>query len=344
MPPRVVVYLDIELLIRAAEFLFDYLLLWAAAEVTGHPARKRRLAAAAAIGSAYGLIYRLAALHLLPAHALIRSWPVVVMVSALMLALAYAPVRWRRLASLGAAFYGILFCSAGAGLAAAYLLGSPDEPNGLIGRIVALAGIAVTAELGFGIWRRQVWQGLYHMPLEVVFGTRSVRALSLVDTGNRLRDPLSQLPVIVMEHEAARSVLPPQIEPALAAMEEGDLSVVSHLLSAREWSRRFRVIPFSSVGHSNGLLIGFRPDKLYLFLNGRRVPAQEAIIGLSRRPLDPAGAYQALLHPEVVQAAAAVHALRPSPKPGPSPPRGETGRLAMHSSPAPTGERGALLP
>lgn len=330
MEPRLVVYLDVELIVRAADFVFDYLLLWAAAEVAAQPVSKRRLAAGALVGTLYGLLYHLAGWRLIPAYGLVRSWPAVLAASLSMLAVTFAPIRWQRLFSLAATFYGILFCAAGAGLAAAFLFGTPDEPNGLVGRIVALAGIAVTAELGFGVLQKRLWQGIYQMPLEVVFGDRAVRMMSLVDTGNRLRDPLSRLPVVVMEHQALQRILPPEIEPALASMEEGDLSAVSRLLTSREWSKRFRVIPFNSVGQTNGLLIGFRPDALFLFFDGRRVPTQEAIIGVTRRPLDAAGAYQALLHPEVVQAAAAIQGAMPH-APAPVPTGGESVHAAARS-------------
>lgn len=313
-----VIWMDVLVLQVLANGLFDWLLLWATAEVTRTKTTRRRLAAAALLGTAYFLLYLLAEAGRVPFYGLLRWPPVVVLVSVLMLLAAFGPLRPRRLLVVGAHFYGVGFVAAGAGTAASFLIGNPAQPDAVAGFLAASGVILLVAELGWGVVQRRIWQQLYLMPLEVRFGQQVCRLHALVDTGNRLRDPLSGVPVVVVEGETVRPLLPDSLQPAVARMETGDLSAVSRLLVSEQWSARFRVIPFASIGRPHGLLIGFRPDEVRVVVDGRPVVVGPCLLGLCQGPLDPEGAYQALIHPDLVQPAPA-----PS-RPGPNP---VTGRV-----------------
>ena len=297
---RAVIWVDVLVLQLAANALFDYLLLWATAAVTRTPANRRRLLAGTAVGTGYFLLYVLAEARLIPYYGLLRWVPVIVLVSAGMLLAAFGRLTPRRLVTVAAHFYGIGFGAAGAGMATAFLFGSPAAPDALAGFLAASGVILLIAELGWGVVQQRIWQQLYQMPLEVRFGEHVCRLPALVDTGNRLREPLSGMPVVVVEGEALHHILPEHLRPAVAAMETGDLEPVSRLLASERWSSRFRVIPFASIGREHGLLIGFRPDEVRVVVDGRAVPVGPCILGLCRGRLDPEGAYRALIHPELV--------------------------------------------
>lgn len=304
--------MDVLILQVVANCLFDCLLLWATAAVTRTPTTRARMLAATLTGAGYYLLYVLAEARLVPFYGVLRSLPVVVLVSGLMILLAFGRLRVRRLLTVAAHFYGIGFVAAGAGMAAAFLMGNTSRPDAIAGFLAASGAILLVAELGWGAVQRTIWQQVYQMPLEIRFGDLTCRLQALVDTGNRLRDPLSGTPVVVVEGEALRSLLPEYLQPAVAAMETGDLAPVSRLLSSEEWSARFRVIPYASIGREHGLLIGFRPDEVRIVVDGRAVPVGPCILGLCKGPLDPEGAYQALVHPDLVQPAAAVQRLHTS--------------------------------
>ena len=303
--------MDVLVLQLVANFLFDCLLLWATAEVTRAATSRGRVLYAAGLGTLYFLLYVLAQAGLVPFYGVLRWIPVVLLVSALMLLVAFGPLRPRRMLVVAAHFYGVGFVAAGAGMAASFLIGSPAQPDALAGFLAASGVILLVAELGWGVVQRRIWQQLYHMPLEVRFGQQVCRVQALVDTGNRLRDPLSGVPVVVVEGDTVRRLLPDYLQPAVASMETGDLAAVSRLLASEQWSSRFRVIPFASIGREHGLLVGFRPDEVRVVVDGRAVPVGPCILGLCRGPLDPEGAYQALIHPDLVQPAPAP--ARPSP-------------------------------
>ncbi|HEY8417536.1 MAG TPA: sigma-E processing peptidase SpoIIGA [Limnochordales bacterium] len=322
-----VIWVDVLVLQLLANFLFDCLLLWATAEVTRAATSRGRVLAAAALGTAYFLSYVLAQAGLMPFYGVLRWIPVVLLVSALMLLVAFGPLRLRRMLVVAAHFYGVGFVAAGAGMAASFLIGNPGQPDAMAGFLAASGAILLVAELGWGVVQRRIWQQLYHMPLEVRFGQQVCRIQALVDTGNRLRDPLSGVPVVVVEGDTVRRLLPDYLQAAVASMETGDLAAVSRLLASEQWSSRFRVIPFASIGREHGLLVGFRPDEVRVVVDGRPVPVGPCILGLCQGPLDPEGAYQALIHPDLVQPAPAPARTSPNLVTGRAPSADATRRL-----------------
>ncbi|MBO8142745.1 MAG: sigma-E processing peptidase SpoIIGA [Firmicutes bacterium] len=303
-----VVLIDVFVLQLAANFLFDYLLLWATAAVTRTPTSRRRLSGAALLGTGYFFLYSVAEAGVVPYYGILRFPPVVLLVSLLMVAVAFRPLRARRMAMVAAHFYGVGFAAAGAGMAASFLAGDPARPDGLAGFLAACGAILIIAELGWGVVQRRIWQQLYQVPLEIRFGDSVHRVEALVDTGNRLRDPLSGSPVTVIEGASLRSLLPDYLQPAVEKLEQGDLTPVTRLLASERWSSRFRVIPYASIGREHGLMVGFRPDEVRIVVDGGAVPVGPCILGLCKGPLDPEGAYQALVHPELVQHATAARA------------------------------------
>ena len=292
-----VVYLDVLALIALLSLAMDYLLLWATAKATKTKASAGRLLAAAAFGTGYFIAFYLSGRLILPYYGWLQHWPAIAGASFAMLAIAFAPVPLRRLWRIAGFFYFIALCSGGAGMAAGYAL-----DLGMTGRLFAsIAAILIIAELGWGAVQKSVWQRVYQVPLEIVLAGNRARTVALLDTGNQLKDPLRGSKVIVVEHQAILPLLPEPLREDMAALERGDLSKVGRLAASAEWSARFRVIPFASLGKKHGLLMGFRPDEAAVVIEGKRIPLPGAVVGISPERLDPEGGYGALLHPDLVQ-------------------------------------------
>src|SRR5690606_14903655 len=125
--------------------------------------------------------------------------------------------------------------------------------------------------------------------------------IALLDTGNRLIDPLSGAAVVVVELEVLAAILPEPIREAVRQMGDGDLHQVSRLLYSSRWSSRFRVIPFRSLGRGTGRLVGFRPDAAALRYEGTLLPLDGVTIGIYPLPLDAEASYPALLPPDAIE-------------------------------------------
>jgi len=118
-----------------------------------------------------------------------------------------------------------------------------------------------------------------------------------VDTGHCLVDPLSRSPVIIAEFEEVKPLLPHGMQDLFCQRQENDLT---GLLAIRDESfyNRIRMIPFTSLGRNNGMLIGFRPDAVKV--EGAKAAQTDAVIGIYNDKLCRDGRYRGLVSPELV--------------------------------------------
>ena len=172
---------------------------------------------------------------------------------------------------------------------------------------IFLFGILVLGLLGkFSWW---LFQGPLHtedysISLIVDFEGRSLQLDALLDTGNQLSDPLTDVPVIIVELDSLLEVFPVQIEEIFIDYDlELEIEKLATTLSNTSWANRFRIIPFSSVGNPDGLLIGLRPDKVVLQLTEKEVEVERVILGVYNQHFDESNNYTALINPELINLA-----------------------------------------
>ena len=90
MPGRII-YIDALILRLAANFFFEFILLWATAEATRSSTTRLRLALGASIGTLHHLLFLLAYYSLIPFYGLLRSFPTLIVVSVTMVFAAFYP-------------------------------------------------------------------------------------------------------------------------------------------------------------------------------------------------------------------------------------------------------------
>jgi len=100
--------------------------------------------------------------------------------------------------------------------------------------------------------------------LEIICNDVSYKLTGLNDTGNSLRDPYTKLPVIIVSSKSINNVNKPM-----------------------------RLIPYKSVGKSNGLINGFTPDKV--MVGGKEF---KCVIGIYDDVLSYDGTFEALINSE----------------------------------------------
>lgn len=246
----------------AASFVLDFALLWATAQIGGFVAPARRLVLGAGLG-ALGLA-------LLPAPLPPAGTAAAVLALAvLMPAVALQPKTLRSLLRAVGTLWAAAFVAAGAGLAVSGLVVPEAAPY-------AALESAVAALVTGAWWTRRrlatvrVEQTL-RLQLQVRFGARKIVLDGLVDTGNRLRDPMTGLPVVLVAPRALARAMGPVHARLLQGVASGDVSVARRLAGlSPEWARRFRVVPFEGVGIRRGVLGGFRADEVAIRRAGHR--------------------------------------------------------------------------
>lgn len=274
--------------------VMHWLTLWATAAVLGYRARHLRLlAGSVAAGVIDAALVAMFFADCIPAGAAV---PLAVLSIIPAVVVSFGRLPLARFLPICAHVLGISVLAFGGASATAYLTGWRLVPTliGLVGTIL------LTAEIGWGLVHRRVRDWLLFVPIEVSLCEVTLKLDALIDTGNRLRDPITGSPVILLEYNAVADALPERVRRAFTAFDAGDFGLVSELLADSSWLARFRVIPFVSVGAEKGLLAGFRVDEVRLLAGPRMTSSRNAVIGVFMRRVSPEGTFAALLHPDIL--------------------------------------------
>ena len=284
-------YIDV---VFAVNLAMDFFLLSAAGAVlrVRRKAWRRVLGAAAAAGVycalAFGLPY--------PG---MWSVPLGAGVLALGLAAAYCPVAPGLFAQLMAAVYVLAFAAGGVMNALAALSGPARAGTTLS---VLSGGTAVSyifLQLVRRHLRRNELQRQAHCAAIVRLNGREAVCRALVDTGNTLCEPITGAPVLVAAFSAVQACLPAPVARLFRDAREDDLPALLEAFRAGGLEARIRMIPFTSVGAADGMLVAFRSDEaLFTPERGGRIAVPGAVVAVSRVPLG--GEYNAILNPAML--------------------------------------------
>lgn len=278
-----VVYIDSFLVLN---FSVNFLLLLATARLTDTEARKLRIALAAALGAGYAL------LSLLPDFRFFLHPAYKIGMAVLMAVIAFGGAR--RLLRLILLFFA-LACGFSGGLIAIQLLsGGGGMTDGVLYSTLDVKEILLIAALCYGIltfgFRRMANHGRGELvPILLRAGERELRLTALRDSGNTLTDPLTGRSVLVAEGERFHTLFPD-----CRCLTEEALRRPIQAMSQMEGSaegKRFRLLPYRSVGVDCGMLLAVRLDSLTI--NG--VIYQDPLAALSPNPVSDGGGYSALL-------------------------------------------------
>mgnify|MGYP002346544779 FL=1 len=205
--------------------------------------------------AAFGTLYAVAMQY--PAFYQLRWWPSRLALTA---ALAAVAVRMDRSRDLAVNTF-LLLCGA------AFLSGAVYLARNLIPDLgAALFGGAIIGTVGMLIFtaartrRMEKWE----MILRLIRGDRHVELNALVDTGNRLQEPISGQPVVIAAEYKLRNVLPVNFDAERAAdrLPPG-----------------FRLVGYKSLSGS-GKMVCFRPDELLVSMGDGWLSAPDVWIAV----------------------------------------------------------------
>lgn len=126
--------------------------------------------------------------------------------------------------------------------------------------------------------------------LEIFYKGNYQKLKTMIDTGNLLKEPISQTDVIIVEKNSLRGIISDEI------LDNIDNIIQGKWLDSKEeiYSYKFKVIPFSSLGNDNGLLIGFKPDYIKI-LDEEECIRNDVIIGIYNGKLCKSNLYTSLI-------------------------------------------------
>lgn len=106
---------------------------------------------------------------------------------------------------------------------------------------------------------------------------------AIIDTGNMLREPISGLPVAVIEKEVLYNVLPQELLDNIDSILGGDVQKLQEKIRIK-FETKLVLIPFASLGKEHGMLVGVKLDEFYVLQNDVFIK-KNAIIGIYNKKL-----------------------------------------------------------
>lgn len=263
--------------------IINYFIILSTVKLCALPLTRKRFALGAAVGALYSVLL------LLPGFYPLALPPVKLLLGALITWLSFA-CRGRFL-KLYIAFMAVS-ATFGGGVIAVSLLSGGSWQDGLYINVsmkvlllsFAACYFALTLIFNRIAEKRSSEKTSVHLSL---LGT-TVKFQALYDTGNRLFDPLSGLPVMVVEAGCLAALFSAE---NLAALNSGAAEFIAGLDSQPLLRSRFRLVPYSSVGIKQSLLPVFRPDELVI--NGNT--EKNLLVGISPNTLSDFGDFSALI-------------------------------------------------
>ncbi|KNZ70461.1 peptidase U4 sporulation factor SpoIIGA [Thermincola ferriacetica] len=306
MSSKTVIYVYPDL-VFAISFIMNLIILWGTNRIARLRAGKLRLVTGAAIGA----LYSAAAAY--PNLAFLYSFGIKMVFGTIMFLTVFFPLTAKDFIfgmlyfflvsfSIGGIFFGIIFLLNSSGLSAQLFTGLASLIQSKFGISIIFTSIVAGMLIKWGLpfFKKNGLHGVLKVPVKVLFGNRQIEVEALLDTGNQLQDPISLTPVLVVEYAAISEYLPAEMRDYFEA-EEPDLAKIAGGITDQFWSARFRVIPFTSLGRSNGMLVGFRPDQIEVRKGEQVYTRKNVIVGIYNKTLSPDGKYKALLHPDILE-------------------------------------------
>ena len=135
--------------------------------------------------------------------------------------------------------------------------------------------------------------------LEIKINGKILNTVAMIDTGNLLKEPITNTPVIVVEHTILFGYLPKEILNNLDNILGGDFKNISEEIKS-EYISKLKFIPFSSLGKQNGMLIGIKSEYIKIIQEEKEIKKENIIIGIYNKSLTKKGEYRALASIEML--------------------------------------------
>lgn len=296
-----VIYIDV---LIVENFFMNYLLLYFINRFCKCRTRKWRIIIAALVGAFYVLVVFYPDLQMF--YSVIMKF----MISVLMIIVAFSPHELKKFFKILILFYLEAFIIGGFLLGIFYLSNpTPEIINGalfitsvspspeyiIIGSIIAI----VLIKFGFDYFEGYYVNDKTSIKMDIVLNNKKCSVTALIDTGNSLKDPITNAPVIIVYYKTIIDILPDELREAI--LMDYSYEIFKKRIMDSELKSRIRIIPYKALGVENGILVGIRMDFVISIHKSKTNVIKEPIIALYNKPISNAGDYQALTYPGIVK-------------------------------------------
>lgn len=293
------IYVDVVLI---ENLIMNYIIFLATGLVLKQKIKHIRLIIASLLGAIYSIIAYTSILEIY------SGITIKIILSIIMVYIAYNPQNFKKMWKDILIFYLTSFVFGGAAFALIYIVKPQDilMRNGLFLGTYPLKTVILGAIIGFVIIttafklvKTKIAKKDMFCEVEIGINGKTINTKAMIDTGNLLREPITNTPVIVVEHTLLYNCLPKEILNNLDEILGGDFGKIPEETKT-EYISKLKLIPFSSLGKQNGMLIGIRPEYIKIRQEDKELKKENIIIGIYNKSLTKRGEYRALTGIEIL--------------------------------------------
>lgn len=293
------IYIDVVLI---ENLIMNYIILFTTGLVMKIKTKHIRLILASLLGAIYSVV----------AYAgILKAYSSIILkfiLSIIIVFIAYNPQNVKKLCKTLLLFYLTSFVFGGAAFALIYIvkpqniimknglfLGTYPLKTVMLGAIIAFI-VIITA---FSVVKNKISKKALFCEIEIKINERIVKTKAMIDTGNMLKEPITNTPVVVVESALLYECIPKEILYSLEDIIGGDFGKVPDDIK-EQYISRLKLIPFSSLGKQNGMLLGIKAEYIKIKTEEQETKKTNVIIGIYDKSLTKRGEYQALIGIELL--------------------------------------------
>lgn len=288
------IYIDVVLI---ENLIMNFIILLASGLILKEKIITIRLLLASLVGSVYSVVSYMSILEIY------SSMILKIILSIVMIYIAFNPQTIKKMWKDVLIFYLTSFVFGGAAFALIYIvkpqnilmknglfLGTYPLKTIILGAIVAFI-IIMTA---FTVVKSKITKKDMFCEIEIGLNGKKIKTTAMIDTGNLLKEPITNTPVIVVEHTLLYDCIPKEILNHLEELLGGEFENIPKKIK-EEYVSKLKVIPFSSLGKQNGMLLGVKAETIKIKNIDKEEMKENIIVGIYNKSLTKRGEYRALM-------------------------------------------------
>lgn len=225
-----------------------------------------------------------------------------------MVYVAFCPQSARKLWKQTAIFYLTSFVFGGVALYLIYFI-KPQKilmKNGMFAgeyvlKVILLGAIVafIVIKISLKIIKTKITPKDMYCNIKIKLNGKKIETKAMIDTGNLVKEPITNTPVVIVESSLLYEILPKEILNNLENILAGDLSKIPEEIQ-NGYIAKLRCIPFTSLGKQNGMLVGIKADEVEVENEDEKKKTNNVIIGIYDKSLTKRGEYRALVGLEII--------------------------------------------
>ena len=287
------IYVDIVLL---ENLCMNYIILFGTAYIIKIKIKHLRILASSMIGAIYAIL-AYSGIFEMYANIFVK-----IILSICMVYIAFNPKNVKGIIKELIVFYLVSFALGGCAFALLYIVKPQDifiKDGVFIGtypiKIVLLGGIVgfTITYISFKVVKNRMNKSELIYEIYIRLEEKELRLKVMLDTGNMLKDPISNSPVALIDKTKLYELLPKEILDNSKEMLGGEFKEQDEI--DYKYKSRLRIIPFTSVGKQNGMLLGIKADEIRIITDVEEIINEKAIIGIYDRKFSKTDKYCGLI-------------------------------------------------